>query len=345
MPEAAARRSGQGTTPDGPGALAEPEMEHGGRPDPDRAIIRQLTADDLPACADVFYAALDDLSERRHQAPWSRNEVAMLRLYARLLASHPPGSAVAELDGRTVGFGIAVERERTWFLGFLFVVPALQAGGIGRRLLARILPAAGVEGWLADGGVLATCAEAIQPVSTGLYASLAMLPRDPIYQLLGTPRMGSLRRLPASIEGLPFEHLEATDGAERLAETLASLDLAAVGHRRPIDHHDDRAEGRQGILFRDRGHGRAVGYGYVQPSGRLGPAFVTDPELLEGVVSDLVARMEPPGAWQFVVPGASAAMAALLRAGFRFDDAPVILCASAPYLAVEAYLLRSFALP
>jgi GNAT superfamily N-acetyltransferase len=286
-----------------------------------------MTIDDLPACADVFYAALDDLSERRREAPWPRNEVAMLRLYARLLASHPPGSAVAELDGRTVGFGIAVERERSWFLGFLFVEPALQAGGIGRRLLARILPTAGVEGWLAEGGVLATCAEAIQPVSTGLYASLSMLPRDPIYQLLGTPRMESLRRLPASIEGLPFERLEATDGAESLAETLAPLDLAAVGHRRPVDHRDDRAEGRQGVLYRDRSEGRAVGYGYVQPSGRLGPAFVTDPELLEGVVSDLIARVQPPGAWQFVVPGASAAMAALLRAGLRVNDPPIVHCA------------------
>jgi hypothetical protein len=46
-----------------------------------------------------------------------------------------------------------------------------------------------------------------------------------------------------------------------------------------------------------------------------------------------------------VVPGASAAMAALLRAGLRFDDPPVVHCASAPCLAVEAYLLRSFALP
>jgi hypothetical protein len=72
---------------------------------------------------------------------------------------------------------------------------------------------------------------------------------------------------------------------------------------------------------------------------------VTDPELLEGVVSDLIARVQPPGAWQFVVPGASAAMAALLRAGLRVDDPPIVHCASKPCLAAEAYLLRSFALP
>jgi GNAT superfamily N-acetyltransferase len=306
---------------------------------------RSLTVGDLPACAEVFYAALDDLSVRRHEAPWPRNVASLLRLYERLLSSHPAGGAIAELDDRAVGFGIAVERERTWFLGFLFVAPDLQARGIGRRLLERILPSAGVRGWLAGGGVLATCAEAVQPVSTGLYASLAMRPRDPIYQLVGTLRPDVLRGLPPSVEGVAFEHVEASAGPASLAEALTPLDLAAVGHRRPIDHRDDRAEGRQGVLFRDRGDRRAVGYGYVQPSGRLGPAFVTEPELLEGVVSDLIRRVRPAGDWQLVVPGASAAMAALLRAGLRFDDPPVVHCASAPCLAVEAYLLRSFALP
>ena len=312
---------------------------------PAGVILRPLMADDLPACAGVFYAALDKLSEQRREAPWPRNEASMLRLYGRLLASHPPGGAVATDGERVLGFGIAVERDRTWFLAFLFVEPALQGGGIGRLLLERILPASGAAAWLADGGVLATCAESIQPVSTGLYASLGMQPRDPIYQFVGSPRLADLRRLPPSIEGLPFERLETTEGADWLAEVLAPLDLAAVGYRRDTDHRDDRAEGRRGILFRDRGDGRAVGYGYVQASGRLGPAYVTDADLLEGVLSDLIGRLQPAGAWQLVVPGASAATAPLLRAGLRFDEPPIVHCASAPCLDVEAYLLRSFALP
>ncbi len=309
------------------------------------AAVRPLIADDLPACAEVFFSALDDLSERRHQAPWPRNEAGMLRLYERLLASHPAGGAVATIEGRVAGFGIAVERERYWFLAFLFVEPAHQGDGLGRQLLGRILPAAGAKSWLADGGVLATCAEAIQLVSTGLYASLGMRPRDPIFLLVGTPRADALRGLPSSVEALPFEQLETTEGAERLAEALAALDLAAVGHRRPIDHRDDRAEGRQGFLVRDRGGGQALGYGYVQATGRIGPAYVTEPELLEGVVADLIGRAQPAGAWQLVVPGASAALAPLLHAGLRFDEPPIVHCATAPTLAAESYLLRSFALP
>jgi len=304
-----------------------------------------MRRDDLASCVEVFYAALDGLSEGRHEAPSPRNEASMLRLFERLWSSHPSGGAVALLDGDVIGFGIAVERERIWFLGFLFVLPSHQASGLGGRILQAITPAGGTSGWLAQGGVLGTCAEAIQPVSTGLYASLGMRPLEPVYQLVGPLRADTLGRLPPTVEAVPFELVEAADGREALAETLAPLDLAAVGHRRPIDHRDDRAEGRQGILFRDRGDGRALGYGYVQPSGRLGPAFVTDPDLLAGVLSDLVARVRPPGAWQLVIPGASAALPAVLRAGMRFDDPPIIYCATARSLSVEAYLLRSFALP
>lgn len=318
-----------------------------GRPDagPQVVAIRTMTLDDLPACADVFYLALDRLSEARHEAPSPRNEASLLRLYARLMTSHPAGSAVAELDGRIIGFGLAVERERSWFLSFLFVEPASQASGIGRRLLARILPASGVDAWLSIGGSLATCAEAIQPIATGLYASLGMRPRDAIYLLVGTPRVEALRRLPPNVESVPFEGLESSLGADWLDEVLAALDLAAVGHRRPIDHRDDRAEGRQGVLFRDRGDGHALGYGYVQPSGRIGPAYVIEPELLEGLIGDLLGRVKPIGAWQLVVPGASAALPALLRAGLHFDEPPIVYCATAPNLAIEGYLLRSYALP
>jgi GNAT superfamily N-acetyltransferase len=296
-------------------------------------------------CADVFYDALDQLSVERHQAPWPMNAEPMVRLYARLLASHPTGGAMAEHEGRAIGFAIAVERQRSWFLGFLFVRPAHQGRGIGRRLLEQVLPTGGVDAWLADGGVLATCAEAVQPVATGLYASYGMRPRDPISMLVGSPRPGALRRLPRSIEALPFALVEDDLGATALAELLEPLDVAAVGYRRDVDHAADRGEGRQGVLYRDRRGGQVRGYGYAQPSGRLGPATATDPELLEPIVRDLIERVPVSGAWQLVVPGASAAMTGLLHAGLRLDEPPILHCSTAPSMAVESYLLRSYALP
>ena len=307
--------------------------------------LRPIGADDLAACVGVFYTTLEELHARRGDPPWPRNEAGLERLLGRLVASHPGGAWLGEAEGRTVAFGIAVERERLWFLAFLFVEPAFQAGGLGRRVLERIFPAGGPAAWRARGGILATCVEAIQPVATGLYAGYGLVQRLPVHVMTGTPRPGALAALPDDIEAIAFEALEAAGEGDALASALDELDLGAVRHRRPIDHRDDRGEGRRGWLYRDRSGGMALGYGYAQPSGRLGPAMVRDGPLLERVVAHLMTTVEPAGGWQLVVPGPSAALPALLHAGLRFDGAPALLCASEPSLAAERYLMRSFALP
>lgn len=307
--------------------------------------LRPIGAADLPACVAVFYTALEDLRARRGEPSWPRNEPALERLFGRLVASHAPGAWLAEAEGATVGFGIAVERDSLWFLSFLFVLPEQQAAGLGRRLLERTFPGRGAADWRASGGVMATCVEAVQPVATGLYAGYGLLPRVPMHLITGRPRAGALSPLPPSMEALTFESIEASEGAAALAATLDALDLSGLGHRRAIDHRDDRAEGRQGWLYRSAAEGTALGYGYVQPSGRIGPVLAMDPALLEPMIGQLMSTLEPAGAWQLLVPGPSAALAALLRAGLRFDDAPALLSGDGPYLPAERYLLRSFALP
>ena len=39
-----------------------------------------------------------------------------------------------------VAFGSAVVRERIWYLSMLFVLPEFQGAGLGRGVLARLLP-------------------------------------------------------------------------------------------------------------------------------------------------------------------------------------------------------------
>jgi GNAT superfamily N-acetyltransferase len=293
----------------------------------------------------VFYTALEDLLVRRGEPSWPRNEAALERLFGRLVASHAPGAWLAEDDGATVAFGIAVERDPLWFLSFLFVLPGHQAAGLGRRILECTFPQGGPAAWKARGGVMATCVEALQPVATGLYAGHGLLPRVPLHLLAGRPRDGVLAPLPAGVEAIAFDAVEASHGAAALSAALDALDISGLGHRRAVDHRDDRAEGRQGWLYRGAPGGPALGYGYVQPSGRIGPVLAADAALLEPMIGHLMSTLEPAGAWQLVVPGPSAALPALLRAGLRFDDAPILLSADGPYLASERYLLRSFALP
>ena len=86
-----------------------------------------------------------------------------------LLATAPRSCYVADDHGRVVAFGIISRREQDAFLSFLFVEPSWQGRQLGRSVLHACIDGAG-------SGIarISTCAEANQPVSTGLYAKLGL---------------------------------------------------------------------------------------------------------------------------------------------------------------------------
>ncbi len=110
-------------------------------------------------------------------------------------------------------------RDGDAFLSFLFVLPQWQARGLGRAVISECLHGAGQT------ARLATCAEANQPVSTGLYASLGLAPRVPIYLLRGALEGHALPRLPADVRARSVA-----------ADEVAPLDDQLLGYRRPQDH-------------------------------------------------------------------------------------------------------------
>jgi hypothetical protein len=147
-------------------------------------------------------------------------------------------------------------------------------------------------------------------------------------------RPAALPSLPSDIEVTPFDEV-ATDGdgleASALAREIAALDHDGLGFERPVDHAFLVAEGRRGFLYCDR-TGRPRGYGYTSESGRVGPVVVAEPALLGPVVGHLVTAVEPRGAFGAWVPGsAGEAVVPLLRAGFRIDGFPVLLCWDRPF--------------
>ena len=296
--------------------------------------IRPLRPGDVAACNDVFFAAEDDLYDRRGLPHLPRNPGSLERLFEHIIGTNEDRAWVADVAGRVVAFGMATQRDRFWFLSFLFVHPEFQARGVGRSLLERCLPAGGT----AD--VLGTCVEAIQPVSTALYARYGMVPRLPIYTLVGTPR-DPLPRLDPDLVLTPFDELAGQDH-RRLAEDVDRLDRAVFGFTRSEDHRAWRVWDRQGfMLTRD---GETLGYGYAQAAGRVGPVAVVEASLLLPLVGELISRVRPIEAWQLLVPGtADATMVALLRAGLRFDGPPALFCATEPGPDLARALPGSFA--
>ncbi|MGD8684608.1 MAG: GNAT family N-acetyltransferase [Chloroflexota bacterium] len=276
---------------------------------------------------EVFFHAVEDLDTERGRPLQPRNAAPLESHFSHLLATDPRSCYLAEAHGQAIAFGIVMRRGADAFLSFLFVEPSWQGHQLGRTVLDACLRGAG-----AGLERTATCAEANQPVSTGLYARLGMAPRVPIYLLRGSLPDEALPELPAGVQCRPLA-----------ADRVAVFDRQLLGYERPQDHGWWARE-RQGVCFCDDA-GTVLGYGYAHPSGRIGPVAALDPATLPGFVGYLVRLTSVLEGRQLVVPGvAISALQPLLVAGLRIDGTPAVYCSEGSAPAFERYLPMSFAL-
>jgi hypothetical protein len=305
---------------------------------------RPVRPNELEACADIWRTSINDyiVPLGQHEIPPETNQVG--RLLGHLHSTDPDRFVVATMgsegaDERVVAFTSAIVRERLWYLSMLFVLPELQGAGVGRQLLARVLPADGEQ-------VRSTATDSAQPISNALYASYGIAPRMPLLNLVGLPvRPAVFAQLPSGIVPVPFEEIAAGQlggpGHGDLVRAIDGLDREIVGLAHPQDHRYLRAESRRGWLY----HGpdrTPVGYGYASESGRLGPVAVRDPDLLAPVLGHLTSAVNPRGAFAMWIGGAAdRALVPMLQAGFRLEDFPVLLCWDRPYADFSRYLPNS----
>jgi hypothetical protein len=82
-----------------------------------------------------------------------------------------------------------------------------------------------------------------------------------------------------------------------------------------------------------------LGYGYASEAGRVGPIAVRDEALLGPVLGHLTSAVTPRGAFAIWLPGtADRAIVPALRAGFRLDQFPLLLCWDRPFVDLARYL-------
>lgn len=307
------------------------------------ASYRPARPDELAACADIWRTSINDYILPLGQLEIPPEQAPLLRLYAHLQATDPERFVVATMpdpvaDGaeRIVGFAAAVMRERLWFLSMCFVLPEMQGAGVGRALLAKVAPPEGAD------VVRATATDSAQPISNALYASLGIVPRLPLLNLIGHPlRPAAFGSLPSGIRPVPFEELvsgPAGAGHAELAAEVDALDRDLLGVAHPLDHRYLRQEGRRGWLYLGP-DGTPVGYGYATEAGRVGPVAARDPDLLAPILGHLTDVVTPRGAFAMWLPGsADRAVVATLAAGFRLDQFPILLCWDRPFADLTRYL-------
>jgi len=313
---------------------------------------RPANADEMETCAGIWRTSINDYTIHLGQGEIPPELNPIVRLFTHLRATDPerfivatlpteadPGEGAAPADPpaeRVVAFAAAVSRERVWYLSMLFVLPELQGAGVGRRLLARVLP---------DDPDLAraTATDSAQPISNALYATYGIVPRMPLLNLSGLPeRPGSFGALPSGVVPTSFETLAAGppggEGHRRLTDAVEALDRELLGASHPMDHRFLRSESRWGWLYHGP-DGSTLGYGYAGEAGRLGPIAVRDETLLGPVLGHLTSAVTPRGAFATWVPGAAdRAVVTLLGAGFRLDRFPVLLCWDRPFADFSRYL-------
>jgi GNAT superfamily N-acetyltransferase len=348
---------------------------------------------ELADCALVWYSAVDEYMARLNRPLPSPYLDPLLGLLEHLLVTDPerflvavrpptPGAGNRGRE-RVVGFGIAVQREHVWFLSQLYVLPEEQRHGIGRAILTQIMPSiaqapqpdeATTTGTAGDrtgrrDGVMATCTDSAQPASNGLYARYGIVPRVPVFNLVGQPtdplplpalppgieavamdRQGPRAARAASVHAISaelvptrsrVEQVRANDSTDRAVD---SIDRAILGYAHPADHAHLRATGRIGFVYVTTA-GEPVGYGYSSEVGRFGPIALLDETLTAPVIGHLMAAIKPRGATSAWVPGANdRAMVALLRAGLRIEGFPAQLCWTRPFAAFDRYVPASLAL-
>jgi GNAT superfamily N-acetyltransferase len=326
-------------------------------------VYRPPQIEELADCALIWHASVNEYMTRLGRPLPPPVLDPAVRLAGHLLSTDPDMFRVAVRSSgpggrdRLVGFGIGLQREHIWFLSQLYVLPAEQHRGVGRALLSQILPAAPAAGAADEPGdkrpgVLATCADSAQPVANAMYARLGIVPRMPVFNLVG--RVAAPAALPALPEGVlavPLEPPEmcshrnpAGPGKAELCQTIDAIDRAVLGYAHPRDHEFLRIQGRTGFLYRTLA-GEPLGYGYSSQAGRFGPVALLDETLTAAVIGHLLRTIEPRGAASAWVPGANdRAMVAFLRAGLQIEGFPALFCWTRPFAAFERYLPAGLAL-
>lgn len=221
------------------------------------------------------------------------------------------GRLLAGLLGeRVVGFGATAARGGLTHLADLFVLPEHQSSGLGRRLLAELLPRDAPRVTFASS----------DPRAVALYVRQGMRPVCPLLYLRGP------------LDAVPDRGvaLSAPTGAE-----LAALDADASGGHRAADlaWYADLA----GVTV----HRTGAGYTMVRAVGDelvVGPAGgATTRDCADAVLAALV-RHRSAGTAALAVLGPNPLLPLLLEAGFTITDLDVFMSSGGDPVALDRYL-------
>ena len=149
------------------------------------ATIRPVQDADIEACGRIIFEAFDGIAAAHgHSSPFPTVEDGIQLARARIM--RPSVYGVAEQDGQIVGSGFLSEGDPIRGVGPITVSPSIQQRGIGRQLMHAVMERA--RGAIS----MRLIQDAVNTASMALYASLGFDVKEPLVQMIGTPRGQSL---------------------------------------------------------------------------------------------------------------------------------------------------------
>lgn len=278
--------------------------------------LRAAVAGDAADCVSIQQAALAQetaAGARPHAPAEAGREQAWFR---HLIGSPQAAGWAAQVDGRCAGFALTATQGGLHWLVSLFVDPAMQGQGLGRRLLEC---------------ALGPPAERRLPVATFVDAASARA--QGLYRSMGLHTVACALALSGSPQGVPSEGALAlrTVGAAD-ADAIEALDAALGVGPRPGEHAFWRANG-WACRSLVSGSGEWQGYAVWSDEGRLGPLAVRQAEALPAALAACLRAMAGAGQAQarLLVPGENrAARAWLVDNGFRPAGMEVLMTDGRP---------------
>jgi predicted N-acetyltransferase YhbS len=145
--------------------------------------IRQIEADDVPACGRIVYEAFRSISERHGFQPDFPNADVATGLIGMLFGDPGFYGVVAERNGKVIGSNWLDERCAISGLGPITVDPAAMDAGVGRRLMQAVIERSDARGF--PGVRLVQAAYHMRSLS--LYTKLDFVSREELAVMNGVP--------------------------------------------------------------------------------------------------------------------------------------------------------------
>jgi predicted N-acetyltransferase YhbS len=190
-------------------------------------LLRPIEPGDRDEVARIVYEAFAGIHDR-HRFPRDFPTLDAAKQLVDAFVSHPSiWGVVAERDGRIVGSNFLDERGPVRGVGPITVDPAVQAAGVGRRLMQAVIErGAGAAG-------IRLLQDSFNTGSLALYASLGFEVEEPVALMSGMPRAAAAD----DVEVRPLVHADleacerlcvAVHGFERTNELRDALDAPGL---------------------------------------------------------------------------------------------------------------------